>query len=64
MKKIDIANYVIYDLANRFNFMEHANMDKEFVDLVAENWHHKHFISIPKDIKLHHDKRLHHKSIL
>ena len=64
MRKMDIANYVIYDLANRFNFLEHADMDKEFVNMVAENWHRRHFISGPKDIKMHHSTSLHHKSIL
>ena len=52
MNKVNIANYVVYDLSNRFNTVEHCNMDNEIIGLVAENWHKKHFITgINKNIK-------------
>ena len=51
MNKVNIANYIVYDLANRFNFAEHHEMDSELVGMVADNWHKKHFVSGSKNIK-------------
>lgn len=52
MNKVNIANYIVYDLSNRFNTVEHCNFDNEIIGLVAENWHKKHFVaSVNKNIK-------------
>lgn len=64
MKKVNIANFVIYDLANRFNSSTHLDMDKEFVDLVAEHWYKKHFVSASRDIQNHHNECIHHRYII
>ena len=58
MKKVDIANYVIFDLANRFNNSNPVGVDNEIVDMVAENWCKKHFVSVPRDVKQHHDEHI------
>lgn len=58
MNKVNIANYVIYDLANRIRGVEHSDMDTEIVDLVAETWHKKHFISGTHILKHQHDPRI------
>ena len=55
MKKVNIANYVINDLANRFNCIEHIDFNSDIVSVVAENWHKKHYVSINKNIKQHHN---------
>ncbi len=54
MKKANIANYVITDLANRFNCVEHATFNNDIVSVVAENWHKKHFVSSASNLKHHH----------
>lgn len=64
MSKLNIANYVVYDLANRLNCLEHNSMDNEIVGLVAENWHKKHFVSINKSIKLNHSEDTYQKSLI
>jgi len=65
MKKINIANFVIYDLANRFNGNFQPEMDREIVDLVAENWGKKHFISAPHtQNKYHHSENTHQNFII
>ena len=35
MNKVNIANYVVYDLANRFSVSEQNN---DVVELIAEDW--------------------------
>jgi hypothetical protein len=64
MNKVNIANYVIYDLANRFHGTAHADMDMEMTDFVAETWHKKHFVSAPHGIKQHHNENLHRKFLI
>lgn len=64
MSKVNIANYVVYDLANRFNFVENNDMNNELVGMVAENWHKKHFVSGSKDVKFHHNERIHQKFMI
>lgn len=64
MNKVNIANYVIYDLANRFHGTAHADMDMEMTDLVAETWHKKHFVSAPHGIKHQHSENLHQKFLI
>jgi hypothetical protein len=54
MQKVNIANYTINDLANRFNCAEHTDFNSDIVSVVAENWHKKHFVSSDKSIKQHH----------
>ena len=56
MSKVNIANYVIYDLANRFNCVEHCGIDNEIIDMVAEHWHKRHSVQLNKDIKHHHEQ--------
>ncbi len=63
MEKVNIANYVINDLANRFNCAEHIDFNSDIVSAVAERWHKKHFISGAKTIK-HHHKNIHSSSFL
>ena len=58
MNKVNIANYIVYDLANRFNFAEHHEMDSELVGMVAEKWHKKHFVSGSKNIKFNHNEQI------
>lgn len=58
MNKVNIANYVVYDLANRFNFIEHHDMESEIVGIVAENWHKKHFVDGSKNIKHNHSNNI------
>ena len=45
MHKVNIANYVVFDIANRFNLDENRDMDAELVEMVANAWHNKHFVS-------------------
>lgn len=58
MNKVNIANYVVYDLANRFNCIEHSDMESEIVGLVAETWHKKHFVGGAKNIKHNHSNNI------
>jgi len=58
MKKINIANFVIYDLANRFNGNFQPEMDREIVDMVAEHWCKKHFVSASHPPKQHHHEQI------
>jgi hypothetical protein len=53
MSKINIMNYVVSDLANRFNFSENVNTDRELVDLVEECWQKKHVVLLNKNAKFH-----------
>jgi len=62
MQKVNIANYVIYDLANRFHGT--TAMDSDIIDVVAENWHKKHFVSVPHGIKQHHNEIVRQKFII
>lgn len=55
MKKVNIANYVIYDLANRFNNSSSLGVDSEVIDFVAETWCKKHFVSSSRGIKQYHN---------
>lgn len=57
MSRVNIANYVIYDLANRFNCVEHCGIDNELIDIVAEHWHKHHSIKINNNIKNHHQTK-------
>ena len=50
MNKVNIANYIVYDLANRFNFAEHHEMDSELVGMVADNWHKSTLYRAPKTL--------------
>ena len=49
MHKVNIANYVVFDIANRFNLDENRDMDAELVEMVANAWHKKHFVSGAKE---------------
>ncbi len=61
MNKVNIANYVIYDLANKFN----NNVDDDIVGLIADDWHKRHFISVSdRGIKFNHDKKISQKFII
>ena len=64
MKKVNIANYVIYDLANKFSNIKHSDVDSDIVDMVAENWHKKHFISAPNEAKHHHAEHIRQKFVI
>lgn len=65
MNKVNIANYVIYDLSNRFNVAEHNNIDDDIVGLIAEDWHKKHFVTgLNKNIKFNHNKKISQKFII
>lgn len=64
MKKVNIANYVIYDLANRINSRQDADIDREIADFVAENWCKKHFVSVPSNVKYHHSNKIHQNFII
>lgn len=64
MRKVNIANYVINDLANRFNCVEHSDFNNDIVSVVAENWHKKHFVSVNKEIKHHHDSAFYGKILM
>ncbi len=61
MSKVNIANYVVYDLANRFNFMDHNAMENELVGVVADSWNKKHFVSGGKNIKFNHSEQIRQK---
>lgn len=58
MNKVNIANYVVYDLANRFNCVECQEMESEIVGIVAEKWHKKHFVTGTKDVKHNHNQHI------
>lgn len=64
MSKVNIANYVVYDLQNRFNCVDNNMMDSEIVGMVAENWHKKHFVSGSKGIKYNHNDSIHQKFMI
>ena len=64
MNKVNIANYIVYDLANRFNFAEHHEMDSELVGMVADNWHKKHYVSGSKNIKFNHSEQIRQKFMI
>ena len=64
MNKVNIANYIVYDLANRFNFAEHHDMDSELVGMVAANWHKKHYVSGSKNIKFNHREQIRQKFMI
>lgn len=64
MSKVNIANYVVYDLQNRFNCVDNNLMDSEIVGMVAENWHKKHFVSGSKGIKHNHNDSIHQKFMI
>lgn len=59
MNKVNIANYIVYDLANRFNFAEHHEMDSELVGMVK-----KHFVSGSKNIKFNHSEQIRQKFMI
>ena len=44
MNRVNIANYVVYDLSSKFNVNECGNMD-DIIGLVADNWNKRHFIT-------------------
>lgn len=64
MSKVNIANYVVYDLQNRLNCIENNDMDNEIVGMVADHWHKKHFISAPRGIKHNHNENIHQKFMI
>lgn len=64
MGKVNIANYVVYDLQNRFNCIEHNDTDKEIIGMIADNWHKKHFVSGNKTIKHHHNEVIKQKFLI
>jgi len=64
MKKVNIANYVIYDVANRIRGTELSFLDNEIIEMVAEHWTKKHFVSGLKDIKNHHSEHQQQKFII
>ncbi len=64
MSKVNIANYVVYDLQNRLNCVDHCEVDNEIVGMVAEHWHKKHYIAGPKGIKFNHNTSIHQKFII
>lgn len=51
MHKINVANYVIFDLANRLNFADDPDMDSQLVQLVADDWHKRHFVPVIKKVQ-------------
>ena len=58
MNKVNIANYVVFDLSNRFNSIEKSGFDNELIGIVAENWHKKHFIPCDsKSLKQRHSQK-------
>lgn len=64
MSKVNIANYVVYDLQNRFNCVDKNDIDNEIVGMVAENWHKKHFVSGSKGIKYNHSESIRQKFMI
>lgn len=64
MKKINIANVIIYDLANKFNNTGYLDANSDIVDLVAENWCRKHFVSTSHGIKHNHDEHNHQRFLI
>ncbi|MBR5599058.1 MAG: hypothetical protein IKW39_03360 [Alphaproteobacteria bacterium] len=59
MNKVNIANYVVFDLSNRFYGVEKSGFENEIIGIVADNWHKKHFIEISgKNIKQKYDNRI------
>ena len=64
MNKVNIANYIIYDLANHFNETASSDIDRDIVNFVAESWHKKHYVSVSHDIKNHHNDRIRQKFMM
>ena len=65
MNKVNIANYIVYDLSNRLNTIEHNNIDDDIVGLIAEDWHRKHFVAgFSKNVKFNHNKIISQKFII
>lgn len=64
MNKVNIANYIIYDLANRFNGAAPTDIDDDIINFVAESWHKKHYVSVSHDVKNHHNNTIHQKLIM
>ena len=65
MNKVNIANYIVYDLSNRFNTAELNNIDDNIINMIAEDWHKKHFVAgFSKNIKINHPKQISQKFII
>ncbi len=64
MSKVNIANFVVYDLASKFNFAENRELDSEIVGLVADNWNKKHFVSGDKNLKFKYSKNIRRKFLI
>lgn len=59
MNKVNIANYVICDLANKFN------IDDDIVGLIADDWNKKHFVTTKNNgVKFNHNKKISQKFII
>ncbi len=57
MTQANIANYVVFDTAEKFNCTEPDQIEKEIVDIIADNWAKKHFVTTVRDRRFHHDKQ-------
>ncbi len=64
MSNVNIANFVVYDLASQFNFVENHELDNEIVGLVADHWNKKHFVSGTKNLKFNHSSNIRQKFII
>jgi hypothetical protein len=55
MNKVNIANYVVFDLSNRFIGLDNNHIDNEIIKMIADNWHKKHSVSnLNKNVKYNH----------
>lgn len=64
MSKVNIVNFVVYDLASCFNFAENHELDREIVGLVADYWNRKHFVSGDKNLKFNHNNNIRQKFMI
>ena len=58
MSKLNIANYFVYDIANKFNCLDAPFGDKEITGMVADAWNKKHFVSGIYSTAKHHEDNL------
>lgn len=59
MNKVNIANYVVYDLSNKFSGLDNGGFNNEIVEMIANNWHKKHYVDgINKNVKHRYNEKI------
>lgn len=59
MNKVNIANYVVYDLSNKFSGLDNGGFNNEIVEMIANSWHKKHYVDgINKNVKHRYNEKI------